>query len=262
MGYAYELSSQTIAIEALSMTAVCYNDLHKYIDDPSYTRPAADPTKSIIEILHRVQLDDRLNNYSPTLGGANHEPQLQSHESVLLEHWNSWDLTSATTQFAESQHAAVLLFVGTNPLAHPAYNFFLVHLLTSSHAVRILLPLIPEEFHLSLIRQWWLLVLITYTDRRRPVFKEENITHYDLAGRDWEWVKKQALESNHSMDEHYVKGQSLTCLIPSINIPLTNKIKALRAMKVAAETWNNDDKGSWYLHAAVRFAAEFTTWTF
>lgn len=47
MGYAFELSNQTIAIEALGLNAVCYRDLHKYLDDSSYTRPSPHPTSSL-----------------------------------------------------------------------------------------------------------------------------------------------------------------------------------------------------------------------
>lgn len=242
MGYAFELSNQTIAIEALSLNAVCYSDLHKYLDDPVYTRPSAQPTNSLIELLDRIYHDKRLDNSLTTQGSQNIQVLFQQHEELILEYWNSWALTDATAQFAESQRAAVLLFTGTVPPGHhqqPGYDFFLVHLLTTSHAVRIMLPFIPETFQVPLVRQWWLFTLTTYISQLRPTIKESYITDYELKGRDWGWVGKVALTSKHRNDAHYVK--------------------ALRAMKEAANTWG--DKDDWFLRAAVRFGEEFDHWT-
>lgn len=77
----------------------------------------------------------------------------------MLEHWNAWQVEDPRAQFEESQKAAVALLVGTpRPGGREGkYDFFIVHLLTSSHAVRILLPLIPAKFQVPLVRQWWLL---------------------------------------------------------------------------------------------------------
>ncbi|KAI9779995.1 MAG: hypothetical protein M1816_003277 [Peltula sp. TS41687] len=240
MGYAFELSNATIAIEALGLTALCYGEIHKYLDEPSYTRPSPHPTKSAIELLQRLQTDERFDNVLSTQGPSSNAPVLfQHHEDLLLEYWNSWTLTDPTSQFEESQRAAVLMFVGTVVPGHTGYDFFLVHLLTTSHAVRILLPFIPKKFHLLLVREWWLFVLSTYISQLRPVVKDEYITDYELEGRDWSWVDKTALTSRHRNDAHYVKG--------------------LRAMKEAARTWG--DEHDWYLRAAVRYADEFESWT-
>lgn len=239
MGYAFELSNQTIAIEALGLNAVCYRDLHKYLDDPSYTRPSPHPTSSLIELLHRVHNDVRLDNILATEGLDNVQVLFQHHEDLILEYWNSWTLTDPTRQFEESQRAAVLLFTATVAPGESGYDFFLVHLLTTSHAVRILLPFVPAHLHTLLVREWWLFTLTTYISQLRPTIKEEYITEYDLKGRDWSWVDKTALTSAHRNDAHYVK--------------------ALRAMKEAAKTWHDENK--WYLRAAVRYGDEFESWT-
>lgn len=206
LGYAYELSSPTIAIEALALTATCYSDFHKYIDDPSYTRPSDKPTTSLTEILNRVHHDSRFDNVSPTRELINTEELLRRHEAAIIEYWNSWSVTDPVIQFRESQRAAVLLFIATVPPGSDGYDFFLVHLLTSSHAVRILLPLIPAEYHIPLVRQWWLFVLMTYIGQSRPRIEAERIVDYDLQGKDWKWVDYMALHSDYSTDEHYVKG--------------------------------------------------------
>ncbi|KAI9794316.1 MAG: hypothetical protein M1833_000407 [Piccolia ochrophora] len=238
LGYAFELANRTIAIEALALTTTFYNFFHKYLDNPSYTTPPSNPTGSVIEILDRVRTDKRFDGYFEQPGAENMEPLFKDHEDVVLEHWNNWALTDPKAQFEESQRAAVLLLVGTQDAGAKTYDFFLVHLLTTSHAVRVLLPLIPEKFHVPLVRQWWLFTLAVYIAQLRPSLKDENISAYPLKGEDWAWAGKMALTSSHCIDAHYVKG--------------------IRAMKEAALMWG--DPESWYLRAAVRFAREFERW--
>ncbi|KAI9797383.1 MAG: hypothetical protein M1825_006012 [Sarcosagium campestre] len=238
IGYAFEMNNCTIAIEALALTTCFYDFFHQYLDDTSYTRPAQHPTESIVSILERVRTDQRLDGLFDHSGPGNIALLFQRKEDIVLEHWNSWTIVNPKAQFEESQRAAVLLLLATVPPDSEGYDFFLVHLLTTSHAIRVLLPLIPEEFHVSLVRQWWLFTLAVYIAQLRPEIKESRITDYELAGRDWKWAEKQALASSHAYDAHYVK--------------------AIRAMKEAALTWGDLD--AWYLRGAVRFADNFRGW--
>jgi len=239
LGYAYEISSRELAMEALGLATTSYNFLHKYLDDDSYTKPSNYSTSSPIEILRKVAEDKRFDNVFDHQGADNIEPLFENHEAVVLEHWNAWHLPNPKKQFEDSQYAAVALLVASHePRSSNPYDFFLVHLLTTSHAVRILLPLIPAKFHVALVRQWWLLTLAVYIAQIRPMVAVEYITEYDTEGKDWDWVDKQALGDKWSMDAHYVKG--------------------LRAMKVAAETWG--DGQQYYLKAACRLGTEFDGW--
>lgn len=227
-------------MEALGLATCFYSYLHKYLDDPKYTKPSRHGTSfphEILEILQNVSKDKRFDN----LGGFEIDPIFKHAEAAILEHWNSWQLTNPKKQFEDSQRAAVALLVGTvEPGSGAKYDFFLVHLLTTTHAVRILLPMIPAKFHIPLVRQWWLLTLAGYIAQSRPKASMEYITEYDLEDKDWDWVDKQALESKWATDEHFVKG--------------------LRAMKVAAETWGDEEK--FYLKAACKFGDEFDGWGF
>ena len=260
MGYAYELSNRTIAIEALSLTATCYNDLHKYLDDPSYTRPSAHPTSSLTEIFRRLHQDDRFSNATQYHDIDEVLPLELDYEDLLLEYWNSWKITDPKGDFEHSQRVAVLLLTCTQDLGSKAYNFFLLHLLTSSHAVRILLPLIPTHFHISLVRQWWLFTLTAYISQRRPAIRQERIKEYELKGRDWKWADRQAVKSKWATDAHYVKGLSYqSALLCQFKLTVAG-VSGIRAMKEASQTWGDND--DWYLRAAVRFAAEFDGWAF
>ncbi|MCJ1405031.1 hypothetical protein MMC11_008257 [Xylographa trunciseda] len=238
LGYAYELSSRELAMEALGLATTSYNYLHKYLDVTSYTRNPSHSTSSPIEILERVAADERFDGLFEHHGGSNIETLFMHHEELILEHWNSWRISHPTKQFEASQRAATALLAATQESGANEYDFFFVHLLTTSHAVRILLPVIPAKFHISVLRQWWLLTLAVYIAQLRPRVDQKSILGYDLGGKDWSWIDKQAVEGKWSMDAHYVKG--------------------LRAIKEAAGTW--EDKDMFYLKAAVKFGEGFAGW--
>lgn len=239
LGYAFELSSRELAMEALGLATTSYNFLHRYLDDPSYTKSSTYSTSSPIEILQQVAQDKRFDNLFDHQGADNIEPLFKNYETAVLEHWNAWQLPNPKKQFEDSQYAAVALLVATHDYeSSRTYDFFLVHLLTTSHAVRILLALIPAKFHVALVRQWWLLTLAVYIAQLRPKIELRNITEYDTGAKDWMWVDRQAVEGVWSLDAHLVKG--------------------LRAMKEAALTWG--DGVNFYLKAACRLGEEFDGW--
>ena len=226
-------------MEALALTTASYNFLHRYIDDASYTKPSRYSSSALFEVLENVRNDRRLSGLFNHPGADNIDALFNSHEEVVLEYWNAWKISNPKKQFEESQRAAVALLVGTqNSADNHSYDFFLVHLLTTSHAVRILIPLVPAKHQISLIRQWWLITLAVYIAQLRPCIEEHIISKYDPKGKEWGWVNEQAISSRWATDAHYVKG--------------------LRAMKEAAQTWGDDDL--FYLKAAVRFALEFDGW--
>ncbi|KAL9586291.1 MAG: hypothetical protein Q9212_001009 [Teloschistes hypoglaucus] len=238
LGYAFEISSREVAMEALSMAASSYNFLHRYLDDPSYSKPTSNSTQSPLEILCRVRTDKRFDGLFTHKGAEHIGPLFEQRESALLEHWNSWHIADPTREFKASQLAAAALLVAPHKPGDNQYDFYLVHILTTSHAVRILLPLIPTKFQIPLVRQWWLLTLTMYITQLRPEVRLTAVTDYDRKNKDWVWVYEKALHGEHALDAHYVK--------------------ALRAMKTAADTWGDNDE--FYLKAAVRLAEEFDGW--
>ncbi|MCJ1282888.1 hypothetical protein MMC26_002214 [Xylographa opegraphella] len=238
LSYAYELSSRELAMEALGLTATSYNYMHKYLDVTSYTRNSTFCTNSALEILERVAADESFDGLFEHRGGDNIDRIFTHHEGLILEHWNAWEISNPTKQFEDSQRAATALLAATREGGPSQYDFFFVHLLTTSHAVRILLPEIPAKYHINLLRQWWLLTLAVYIGQLRPAIDEESVLNYDLGGKDWCWVEKQAVEGKWSMDAHYVK--------------------CLRAIKEAARTWGDHDM--FYLKAGVKFGESFGSW--
>lgn len=238
LGYAYELSSRDVAMEALGLATTNYNFLHQYLDDPKYTRPSTYSTSSPLEIFQRIRADKRLDGLFDRPGDADMQRLFEKREEVLFEHFNAWQFSDPQKQFKDSQHAAAAVLVATYKAEEQPFDFFLMHILSTSHAVRILLPMIPAEFHMTLVKQWWLLSLAVYVCQLRPEIRLEYVTDCDLKGKDWGWVDKMAIEGKAAMDAHYVK--------------------ALRALKEAAKTWGDEEE--FYLKAAVRLADNFNHW--
>ena len=202
------------------MACCSYDRLHRYLDNPAYTRPTSQPSSSPLEILHRVALDRRFDGVLKHQGAENIGVILTECEEALLEHWNAWKVDSGSASgstgsnamaareaFAESQRAAASLLVATHRTADPRYDFFLLHTLTTSHAIRVILPTLPARAQVPLVRQWWLLALVVYIAQLRPPIKLSRINTYPLEGRYWGYVVDKALKSPAKYDSHYVKGR-------------------------------------------------------
>lgn len=238
LSYAFELSCKELAIEALAQACLEYDFLHKYLDDPSYTKaPSTFTSTSSLEILQKIHDDEHFDNLFALPGPANIKPLFDQREDQVLEYWNSWIIEDPIEQFKESQKDAIKLLVQTVEPGPNKYDFFLVHVLTISHAIRILLPLLPPPCHLNLVRQWWLLTVAVYIAQLRPAIKTNSIEVPSV--KDWKYVQSKALNGDWAKDAHYVK--------------------AIRAIKEIASAWG--DVGDQYLAAAVRFADDFDGWT-
>jgi hypothetical protein len=203
------MNSSVIGMEALGLAASEYSFLHKYTDNPSYTRVSPIESASPIELLGKIATDKRFDGLFKTPSFNNFEPVFKEHETLLLEYWNAWAVADEPIQqFQQSQEAAVALLVATVSPGTHLYNFFLVHVLTTSHAVRVILPYIPVQFHISLLRQWWLLSLAIYVAMLRPRI-DFSILSRDLDGKGWSYVEDKAINSPWAVDAHFVKGELL-----------------------------------------------------
>lgn len=208
LGYAYEVDSREVAMEALGMAATQYNFLHKYIDDDSYTKSSSMKSSSPLELCQKMEKDERLDNLFEGSGPDNIEPLFEKHEDLVLEYWNAWTLDDPVKDFELSQEAAVALLVATVPPGTHSYSFYTCHVLTTSHAVRILLPFIRPEFRIKLVRQWWLFTIAVYITELRPKIDPDYIKPGDVAGKQWNYVDDKALTGPYATDAHFVKGKT------------------------------------------------------
>ncbi|KAL2829758.1 hypothetical protein BDW59DRAFT_33871 [Aspergillus cavernicola] len=246
LAYAFEVSSREVALEALSLTAICHNPIHKYLDDPSYSAAESSyHSTSPFEILSKVRSDKRLQGLFATPGDNNTEIVFRDAEAIILDHWNAWTITSDPTKaLREGQEVATALLTATlnhsnsTPASEAKYDFFHVHTLTTSHAIRVLIPLIPTQHQLPLLRQWWLMTLSIYIAQLRPEINLDRVWKHDISNKGWDYVIEKALKGQYALEAHY--------------------IKALRAMRDMARTWG--DPEGFYLRAAVKFADGFNGW--
>lgn len=209
LSYAYEMDSKEVAMEALGLACVEYDFLAKYTEDAAYAElPAPQKVASPMELLIRMSGDDRFAAFPREPGPGMLEAVFKKREALILEYWNAWDLSDPQKQFELSQEAAVALLVATVKPAERNYNFFLVHLLTTSHALRVLLPFLPPESHMTLIRQWWLLAVAVFISTGRPLPDPGNVIQ-DVGGRGWPYVEEEARTSAWSNDAHYIKGKRI-----------------------------------------------------
>jgi hypothetical protein len=208
LGYAYEMDNREVAMEALGLAATQYNFLHKYLDDPTYTKTASFKSTSPLELFHKIANDSRLDGIFKEPTSGNLDLLFEKHEDLVLEYWNAWSLENPTKQFQDSQEAAVAFLVASVAPGTHSYNFFICHVLTTSHAVRILLPIIPKKYHINLVREWWLLAIAVYISELRPKIDPGYIQPGDVAGKRWNYVEDRALNGPHSTDAHFVKGTS------------------------------------------------------
>ncbi|KAK5990788.1 hypothetical protein PT974_09061 [Cladobotryum mycophilum] len=239
LAYAYEMDCKEVAMEALGLACSQHDFLHKYLDDSSYTKPSSILSASPLDLLTKISNDERFHNLPKDLQFDNLENLFKDHENLILEYWNAWSLDDPKKQFELSQEAAVALLVSTIQPGTHSYNFFIVHLLTTSHAIRVLLSFVPHHHHITLVREWWLLVLTIFLFKGRPLPNLDNVDK-DLKGRNWKYVEDKALNSQWSKDAHFVK--------------------AIRAMRDAARTWGDADEQ--YLRSAVTFVDNFQGWDF
>src|SRR6202012_4927007 len=157
---------------------------------------------------------------------------------------SAWKISDPTKDFTQSQALATALLISSGPtVGGHGWDFFLVHLLTTSHAVRILIPFLDAQYHVPLVKEWLLITLAIYIAQLRPLVKTSYITDVNLDGRDWDFVTITAVEGPHKFDAHFVK--------------------ACRAMREAEKVWgeagpNGEEK--YWLKAAVKFASEFAGW--
>ncbi|PHH89156.1 hypothetical protein CDD83_6588 [Cordyceps sp. RAO-2017] len=238
LGYAYEMDCKELAMEALGLACIEFDSLHKYTADPSYTKLSPLAPSSPPDLLQLMSRDVRFNKLPKSIHYDKLGAFVDEYQDLIMDYWNAWVIEEPLKQFQLSQEAAVSLLVATVEPGTHAYNFFLVHLLTASHAVRVLLPFIPAQHHITLVREWWLLAIIIFImkGRRRP--DPQNLD--EVGGKDWAYLEKQVLTSQWSKDAHY--------------------IKAIRAMREAARTWG--DAQQTYLKAAVTFVNNFDEWKF
>jgi hypothetical protein len=231
LGYAFELDSQVVGVESLAMTAVCYNYLHEVIDQ---LKPPTSPSKTALEILKNIHSDDQLPIYDMP-GVDNLESTVKNCNDRIFMHYNQWKINEENLEqtIEELFDLSVYLYGATHKPTEIEFDFFLLHLLTSMHAIRIIYPHInnPQVFE-HILLQFFYFTIVIYISQLRPEINEQLIFDYEI--------------NNEKNNWNYVIDRTLnTELIES-----SHGVKVIRALRDAEQVYGN--KNGLYIKTAVK----------
>jgi len=234
LGFAYELNSNEVAMEALALAATCY-DLNTFTDPklapplppPSAFTPA--PSSSPLELLELLHNDPRFaqspflhpgeGNIPHILSSPTLSPALREYQSAFIIPTNQKSIPLTIADLTKT--AAQLLLSTAGKDGEGKYDFFVAHLLTTAWAVRSVITKVPVGMVDSLVRSHWLFVCIVYVAQQRP--KIETWVSGG-AGKEWDELYRLALahrgerpEGVEVADTHYLKGSFAST--PPTNLP-------------------------------------------
>jgi hypothetical protein len=206
IGYAFELDSQIVGTEALAMTAVCYNYLHEVVDQ---LKPPQTPSKSALEIFKDIHSDSQLPIYH-TPGVDNLEGTVKDYSEQIFSHYNQWNINRDDLEksIEELFDLSVYLYGATHKSNEIEFDFFLLHLLTSMNAIRIIYPHLnnPQIFE-HILLQFFYFAIVIYISQLRPEINEQLIYDYKIDNEksNWNYVIDRILNTKLIDDAHAVK---------------------------------------------------------
>jgi questin oxidase-like protein len=211
LAYALHFQSQTMAIEALAMACCLPDTQSEYITDSKYQVETGDfSSTSPTEIFNQISKDKRLKKSSG------------SENDLALEYWNALKLADMTSQFEEMQRLAVAFSIN-QPKSRSR------NVVNGSAAVRVLLPLIPAQFRIPLIKQWWLLAISA---------------HIADGGKATDAGMRRIVEE----DTQQTRWRDVASVAEAKWINDADVLGELVSLKQMAETW--EDTGYYFLKAA------------
>lgn len=206
LGYAFEINSIQVGVEALAMTAVCYNYLHEVVDK---LQAPSSPSKGAMDIFKAIHSDARLPIYDKP-GFSNIELTAQNCHDQILFHFNQWRMNrdDPANTIEELFDLTVHVYGGTHKSNQIVFDFFLVHLLTSMHAIRILHSHIDQrDIFEHILFQFFYFAIVMYISQLRPEINEQLVNDYpiDANEKHWSYVIDRTLNTKIVDDAHAVK---------------------------------------------------------
>lgn len=206
IGYAFELDNMLVGVEALTMTAVCYNSLHETVDK---LKPPSSPSKSPMEIFRAIRADTRLPVFEKP-GADNIDDIVKDCNEILLSYLDQWKMhdDNPAKTMEELFDLSVYVYGATHKPDDIAFDFFLLHLLTGMNAVRTVQPHVTDPDVLQrLLMQYFYLAMIVYIAQLRPEIDEKLIHDYkiDAQSKNWDYAIDRSLTTALIEDAHLVK---------------------------------------------------------
>ena len=156
----------------------------------------------------------------------------------MIEHWDAWQVAEPLQQLEHICDVSTLLLLSTMD-AEKEFDFYLLHLMTAAHALRVIWHIFPPERQAPMLREFAISAIAMYICQKRPSLKVSQIEAVETKGRDWQWVQQTAIDHPGRLDVHF--------------------FKAVRAPMAFKDTFG--EKDGFYLKAAIKFLETFSGWT-
>lgn len=216
LGYAVETDSPLIGIEAIAMCGTEYSDFRSTLDAADVTVKDSDKTTDPLEIITEIRNDKDLNGKIKAQRDYT-VPKLIEYQQAKIAYYTQRLRVPDTvdkTLVTSFMKAFALLLSTTQIKGDPQYDFFLLHLLTSSHELFeiCLSPLgrkaLPPETHKEALRLQWSQAVAMYINAKRPLVKPELLDEVEIesAASAWRTIIDKALTGPQRFDSHYVKA--------------------------------------------------------
>ena len=158
--------------------------------------------------------------------------------AAVLEHWNAWKVVDPLQQLEQICDLATLLAVSTCDDAKE-FDFYLIHLMTVAHGLRVLWLRFPEDRQAAMLKEYAIMAIPMYICQQRPSFDTDKVEAVDAGERGWNWVRKTAIKHPAKFDFHF--------------------FKVVRAPKAFEDTYGS--KEGVYLKASIKFLDGCRGWT-
>lgn len=221
----------------MSLGCTEYDPTHEFLDSAPKDNSTYKTTK-LEQVLGNIRSDGRFDGIADQPGFANIYSVLAHHTPEVLEHWNAWVVNDPAKQLGDCAHTAAMLLMVTST-DEGEFDFYLAHLLTVAHALRIILPHYSFERQVSLMRQYGLYAILVYLAQLRPQ-------------PEWREQKSRGVKATPSWDEIYKSALGNKWFV-DVHFP-----KVVRGLKIIEETWGSSD--GLYQRAAAKFVSEFSGW--
>ncbi|CAF3261454.1 unnamed protein product [Rotaria socialis] len=206
VGYALELNSREVASEALTLSAVGYNYHHEIIDKLKAPKAGS---KSFQEIFNNLRADDRLPLFDAP-GVGNLEATVKESVDIVLSYFDQWQINTNNLEktIEDLFDFSVYLYGATHKPDQIDFDFFLLHLLTSMHAIRMIyVHLNEQQLPENILWQFFYIANMIYISQCRPKIDKGLIDNYkiDAGVKTWDYVIEKTVNTKLAEDAHLVK---------------------------------------------------------
>ena len=162
-----------------------------------------------MDIFKAVRADPRLPIFDKP-GVANLEQTIQDCHDQILSYYNQWQMNrdDLAKTIEELFDVTVYIYGATHKPDQIVFDFFLLHLLTSMHAIRILHSHIDNRDTFEhLLFQFFYFAIVIYVCQLRPEINEQLVDDYpiDTKEKNWPYVIDRSLNTKIVDDAHAVK---------------------------------------------------------